>query len=169
MAVDEQVAQGVARVRLKPNADARRIRHGFPWVYDNEMVTDRRTRALAPGTVAVLEDSDRAALGLVAVSPESKIIARMLDRDPAAVIDGDWIAARIAAALALREALYDAPFYRLVHAEADRLPGLVIDRFGDTAVIQPNAAWAEASTRSLRQLPAEAGWVDHAERHALSG
>ncbi len=144
MAVDEQVSQGVARVRLKPNADARRIRHGFPWVYDNELVTDRRTRALAPGTLAVLEDSDRVALGLVAVSPDSKIIARMLDRDPAAVIDGDWIAARIAAALALRETLYDAPFYRLVHAEADRLPGLVIDRFGDTAVIQPNAAWAEA-------------------------
>ena len=40
--------------------------------------------------------------------------------------------------------LYDAPFYRLVHAEADALPGVVIDRFGDVAVIQPNAQWAEA-------------------------
>ncbi|MCA8880681.1 MAG: class I SAM-dependent rRNA methyltransferase [Rhodobacteraceae bacterium] len=132
-----------ARVRLRPNADARRIRHGFPWVYDNELVTDRRTKSLAPGTLAVLEDGERAPLGLVAVSPGSKIIARMLDRDPAAQVDRDWIAARIAVAAALRERLYPAPYYRLVHAEADGLPGLVIDRFGAAAVIQPNAAWAE--------------------------
>ena len=144
IAVDEQVSQGMARVRLRPNADARRLRHGFPWVYDNELVTDRRTKALAPGTIAVLEDAERSALGLVAISPNSKIIARMLDRDPAAVIDGDWIAGRLAVAQDLRARLYEAPFYRLVHAEADRLPGLVIDRFGDTAVVQPNAAWAEA-------------------------
>ena len=58
-------------------------------------------------------------------------------------IGPDWLAARLAAALALRERLYDAPFYRLVHAEGDGLPGVVIDRFGDVAVIQPNAAWAE--------------------------
>lgn len=144
IAVDEQVSQGMARVRLRPNADARRLRHGFPWVYDNELVTDRRTKALAPGTIAVLEDAERSALGLVAISPNSKIIARMLDRDPAAVTDGDWIAGRLAVAQDLRARLYEAPFYRLVHAEADRLPGLVIDRFGDTAVVQPNAAWAEA-------------------------
>ena len=50
---------------------------------------------------------------------------------------------KITDALALRAALYDTPHYRLVHAEADGLPGVVIDRFGDVAVIQPNAAWAE--------------------------
>jgi 23S rRNA (cytosine1962-C5)-methyltransferase len=67
----------------------------------------------------------------------------MLDRNSAARIGPDWIAARLAAALALRARLFDAPFYRLVHAEADGLPGVVIDRFGDTAVFQPNAAWAD--------------------------
>ena len=46
-------------LRLKPKANARAIRHGAPWVYDNEIVTDRRTRALAPGTIAVLEDAER--------------------------------------------------------------------------------------------------------------
>lgn len=130
-------------VRLRPNADARRVRHGHPWVYDNELVTDRRTQALAPGTVAVLEDAGRVALGLVAVNPASKLTARMLDRNPGAAIGRDWIAARLASALALRARLYDAPFYRLVHAEADGLPGVVIDRFGDTAVFQANAAWAD--------------------------
>ena len=59
------------------------------------------------------------------------------------MIDRNWLEAKLSRALALRARLYDAPFYRLVHAEADGLPGLVIDRFGDTAVIQPNAAWAE--------------------------
>ncbi len=131
-------------VRLKPKVEARAIRHGFPWVYADELVTDRRTQALPPGTLAVLEDGARRALGLVTVNPASKIIARMLDRDPQAHIDRDWFAAHLARALALRTRLYDAPYYRLVHAEADGLPGLVIDRFGDTAVIQPNAAWAEA-------------------------
>jgi 23S rRNA (cytosine1962-C5)-methyltransferase len=130
-------------VRLKPKAEARAIRHGFPWVYADELVTDRRTQGLAPGALAVLEDGERRPLGLVTVNVKSKIIARMLDRDPEAVIDQDWFAGRIARALAHRARLYSQPFYRLVHAEVDGLPGVVIDRFGDLAVVQPNAAWAE--------------------------
>ena len=74
---------------------------------------------------------------------------RLLDPDPAAAIDAGWFAARLRRALALREALYDAPFYRLAHAEADGLPGVVIDRFGEAAVVQPNAAWAEARLPAL--------------------
>ena len=130
-------------VRLRPKAQPRAIRHGFPWVYDNELVTDRRARGITPGSLAVLEDAERAPLALVTVNPNSRIIARVMDRDPAAVVDRAWLEARLSRALALRLRLYDAPFYRLVHAEADGLPGVVIDRFGDTAVIQPNAAWAE--------------------------
>ncbi len=134
----------LAIVRLKPKAEARAIRHGFPWVYADELVTDRRTQALAPGSFAVLEDGERRPLGLVTVNVKSKIIARMLDRDPAAIVDQRWFEARLVRALAHRQRLYPQPFYRLVHAEADGLPGIVIDRFGDVAVVQPNAAWAEA-------------------------
>ena len=130
-------------VRLMPKANARAVRHGFPWVYANEMVTDRRTKGLAPGTLALLEDAERQPMGIVAVNPLSKIIARMLDQDAQAEIAQPWFEAHLARALKLRSQLYDAPFYRLIHAEADGLPGVVIDRFGDTAVIQPNAAWAE--------------------------
>ncbi|RHZ98228.1 class I SAM-dependent rRNA methyltransferase [Cereibacter sphaeroides] len=136
-------------VRLRPKAEARALRHGFPWVYADELVTDRRTQALTPGTLAVLEDAERRALGLVTVNVSSKIIARMLDRDPEAAIDEGWFAERLTRALALRERLFDQPFYRLVHAEADGLPGVVIDRFGEAAVIQPNAAWAEAHLPEL--------------------
>lgn len=131
-------------VRLSPKAEARAVRHGFPWVYAGELVMDRRTSSLLPGALAVLEDSERRPMGVATINPRSKIVARVMDTDAAAVIDEEWIAARLARALAHREALYDVPFYRLVHAEADGLPGVVIDRMGDLAVVQPNAAWAEA-------------------------
>ena len=142
-------------VRLKPKAEARAIRHGFPWVYADELVTDRRTQALAPGSLAVLEDAERRPLGLVTVNVKSKIICRMIDRNPETVVDRAWFAARLSRALSLRERLFDAPFYRLVHAEADGLPGVVIDRFGDTAVIQPNAAWSELLIAPLAEALAE--------------
>lgn len=136
-------------VRLKPKANARAIRHGFPWVYDNEMVTDRRTKALSAGTIAILQDGDRNDIGLVAVTPNSRIMCRMLDRTLNAQIDQAWFEEKISKALSLRTRLYEQPFYRLVHAEADGLPGVVIDRFGDTAVVQPNAAWADARMEAL--------------------
>lgn len=136
-------------IRLKPKANARAIRHGAPWVFDNELVTDRRTKNIGAGVIARLEDAAREPLGTVAVNTNSRIIARMLDRDPEATIDQDWFVARLQAALTHRETLFDAPFYRLVHAEADGLPGVIIDRFGDIAVVQPNAAWAEVLLEAL--------------------
>ncbi|MHA6267915.1 RSP_2647 family RNA methyltransferase [Aliiroseovarius sp. CAU 1755] len=138
-----------ATIRLKPKANARAIRHGAPWVFDNEVVTDRRTKNIPAGAIARLEDGARDPLGTVAFNPNSRIIARMLDRDPDAVIDRAWLGARLKAALDHRETLFDAPFYRLIHAEADGLPGVIIDRFGDTAVIQPNAAWADVLINDL--------------------
>lgn len=136
-------------VRMRPKTQARAVRHGAPWVYDNELVTDRRTKKLSAGTIALLEDAERKPLAIVALNPASRIMARVMDRDCAAVIDAAWLRERLARALALRERLFEAPFYRLVHAEADGLPGVVIDRFGDVAVIQPNAAWAEVLLEEL--------------------
>ena len=154
MSTDHTSARPV--VRLRPNkAGARAVRHGFPWVYSDELVIDRRTKSLAPGALAVLEDAERQPMGLVTVNPNSKIIARMLDRDATAELDAAWFTARLRHALALRETLFDQPFYRLIHAEADGMPGVVIDRFGDTAVIQPNAAWAETHVEALADALAE--------------
>src|SRR5439155_1659284 len=64
-------------------------------------------------------------------------------------IDGAFFAARLARAAALRDRLFDRPFYRLVHAEADALPGLVIDRFDDVCVVQPNTAGMQNSLGAL--------------------
>lgn len=141
--------QDLPTLRLRPKSKPQAIRHGFPWVFADEAVLDRRTRAIAPGGFAILEDDERRAMGLVTVNPNSKIVGRMMDRDVTARIDRGWVAARIARAQELRTRLYDAPFYRLIHAEADGLPGTIIDRFGDAAVIQPNAAWAEAMIQDL--------------------
>lgn len=142
-------------VRLRPKANARAIRHGFPWVYADELALDRRTKGLVPGAMAVLQDAERADLGVVTVNVNSKIVARVMDQDAGAVIDRTWLVARLRRAMAMRERLFDAPFYRLVHAEADGLPGTVIDRFGDAAVIQPNAAWADKMLEDLSAALAE--------------
>lgn len=149
-----------ATVRLIPKAEARAIRHGFPWVYANELVTDRRTRGLPAGSIALLEDANRTPMGVVAVNPASKIICRMLDQNPEAVIDQAWFAGKISRALAHRARLYPDPFYRLIHAEADGLPGVIIDRFGDIAVVQPNAAWADVLIAPLVAALQEVTGVD---------
>ena len=138
-------------IRLRPKSKPQAIRHGFPWVYTDETVLDRRTRAIPAGGFAVLEDPEHRPMALVTVNPASKIVARVMDTDPEATIDTDWLIARLTRAQALRERLFDAPFYRLVHAEADGLPGLIIDRFGDTAVIQPNAAWADVMADQITE------------------
>ncbi|MGM0585912.1 MAG: RSP_2647 family RNA methyltransferase [Pseudomonadota bacterium] len=137
-------------LRLKPKA-GRRFFAGAPWIYADEPVLDRRTRKIAPGTIAELQSAEREPLGAVAVNLDSGIAARLLDRDPGAEIDRAWFEARLRHALSLRERLFEAPVYRLVHAEADGLPGVVIDRFGEAAVIQPNAAWADARLDDLAQ------------------
>ena len=137
-------------LRLKPKA-GRRFFAGAPWVYQDELVLDRRTRKIPAGAVAELQDAERKPLGLVAVNLESGISGRLLDRDPGAEIDGAWLRTRIARALALRERLFDTPFYRLIHAETDGLPGVIVDRFGDACVMQPNAAWADQRAEEIAQ------------------
>lgn len=130
-------------IRLRPKIDPRPLRRGFPWVYANQLVTDRRTKALAPGSMVTLEDNERRPIGTATINSNSKIIARVLDLDPEAEIDADWIHGRVKQAHALREVLFDAPYYRLIHAEADGFPGTIVDRFGDALVVQPNAAWID--------------------------
>jgi 23S rRNA (cytosine1962-C5)-methyltransferase len=138
-------------VRLRPNVNAQHFRFGAPWAYADQLVMDRRARAIPAGAIVELRDAEQRPLGAAAFNAGSKIAARLLDRDPAAEIGVDWFAARLRRALALRETLFDTPFYRLIHAEADGMPGVVIDRFGAAAVIQPNAAWADVRLDALAQ------------------
>ena len=137
------------QIRLRPNKSPQRLRHGFPWAYENELVLDRRSRKIPAGTVVDLLSSDKEHLAVCAFNPSSKIACRVLDRAASVQINQDWLENRLTQALALREQCYDAPFYRLVHAEADGFPGLIIDRFDDVLVVQPNAAWIEQRLEML--------------------
>ncbi len=126
-------------LRLNPNQD-RRLRAGHPWVYSNELRMLPDYRGMPPGLPVRIESAEAWRYGTFMFNPHSLIAARLLDRDPAAAIDAAWVADRLASAAALRARICDSGFHRLVHAEADRLPGLVIDRYGDVAVVQANTA-----------------------------
>ncbi|MDR3533687.1 MAG: RlmI/RlmK family 23S rRNA methyltransferase, partial [Rhodopila sp.] len=118
----------------------RRLRAGSPWVFSNELVMKPEYRRMEPGRLVRLEAEDGVRLGTFMFNPHSLIAARLLDRDPEVAIDAAWVRARLAAAAALRARICDTAFHRLVHAEADRLPGLVVDRYSDVAVLQANTA-----------------------------
>ncbi|HLY89556.1 MAG TPA: class I SAM-dependent rRNA methyltransferase [Acetobacteraceae bacterium] len=124
----------------------RRLRAGSPWVFSNELAMKPEYRQMPPGGLARIEGDDGARFGTFMFNPHSLIAARLLDRDPAAVIDVEWLRGRLREAIALRERVCDTPYHRLVHAEADRLPGLVIDRYDTVAVIQANAAGMDRLT-----------------------
>ncbi len=136
------------------------MRAGHPWAYSNEIAMTPAHRSWPSGAPVRLESEDGWRHGTFAFNPHSLIAARCLDRDPAAEIDAAWVAARIAAAAALRARVCDSPYHRLVHAEADRLPGLVVDRYGDLAVVQANTAFADRLlpeiTAALLALPLQA-------------
>ncbi|WP_137127700.1 class I SAM-dependent rRNA methyltransferase [Roseomonas sp. HF4] len=143
-------------IRLLPGRD-RRVKAGHPWAFSNEVAMTPAARALPPGSVVRLEGDDGTRHGAWHFNPHSLIAARRLDADPAAPCDAAWFRARLAEALALRGRLFEAPHYRLVHAEADGLPGLVIDRYGDVMALQANTAGMEAATPMI--LDALAGLI----------
>jgi 23S rRNA (cytosine1962-C5)-methyltransferase len=127
----------------------KRLRGGHPWAYSNEVQMNAAAKALPPGGLVQLVADNGQKLGIATFNPHPLISARLLTPDPEATIDVDFVAGRLARALALREQLFTAPFYRLVHAEADGLPGLIADRFGDTMVLQVNTAGMEMLTPTI--------------------
>ncbi|MGH7097350.1 MAG: class I SAM-dependent rRNA methyltransferase [Stellaceae bacterium] len=126
-------------VRLLPGHE-RRAAGGHPWIYANEVRMDAAAKAVPPGALVTLLRADERPLGVAMFNPHSLVAARFLDRDAARVIGARFFARRLQRALRLRERLFAEPCYRLVHAEADGLPGLVVDRFGAVLVVQANAA-----------------------------
>src|SRR5437764_11949213 len=117
----------------------RRAEAGHPWIYSNEIAMDAAAKALMPGMLVTLRRSDERPLGVAMFNPHTLLAARLLDRDAARPIGKRVLVRHIERALRLRSRLYDKPFYRLVHAEADGLPGLIIDRFGEGLAVQANA------------------------------
>lgn len=134
---------------------ARRFRGGHPWAFSNEIEMTPEAKALPPGTLVTLVDAGDEKLGVATFNPHSLIAARVLDRDWTRVVDVAFLATRLRAAQALRDMLFDGPCYRLIHSEADGLPGLVVDRYGDVLSVQVNTAGMERLTPLLLAALAE--------------
>ncbi|MBB1518867.1 class I SAM-dependent rRNA methyltransferase [Aquipseudomonas guryensis] len=136
-------------LRLKANAD-RRLRAGHLWVYSNEIdVTATPLNGFQAGDQAILEAAGGKALGIVAMSPNNLICARLLSRDVKHILDKSLLVHRLNVCLSLRDRLFDQPFYRLVYGDSDLLPGLVVDRFGDYLVVQLASATMEHHKHDL--------------------
>ena len=104
---------------------------------------DGAAKALTPGTVVNVVFDDGQPLGTGYFNPKSLIAVRLLDRAPDTIIGTGFFVRALERALRIRDAVYARPFYRLVHAEGDGLPGLAVDRFGDTVSVQINTAGME--------------------------
>lgn len=125
---------------LKKNEE-RRIKAGHLWVYSNEIDTKRTPlNSFASGELVNVFSQSENCLGSAYINPHSLISARIICPKRDTFIDEKFIKIRIDQALALRELLYDQPYYRLIYGESDQLPGVIIDRFNDVIVIQINTA-----------------------------
>lgn len=121
--------------------EERRLRAGHLWVFGNEVDGAKSPlAAFAPGEAVNVRDARGGFIGSAFVNPHSLICARLYSRDRDRELDADLLRQRLRAALALRERLFDRPFYRLCHGEGDLLPGLIIDRFGDHLTLQAGTA-----------------------------
>jgi 23S rRNA (cytosine1962-C5)-methyltransferase len=124
-------------IRLKPG-HVQPVWAGHPWVYAQAI--DRVEGGVTAGDEVSVVDPRGNLLGRGFYSPGSAIPVRILTRDSGTQLDGSFFRARIEGAVALR-ARYGLPSaetsgYRLIHAEGDGLPGLIVDRYGDVLAVQ---------------------------------
>ena len=120
-------------IRLKPG-EQDRLLAGHPWIYQNEL--EGWPLDATPGDLVDLHDSQGRFLGRGYLNPRTTIAVRVLARDRAPV-DQNFFLEKIRQAQALRERVMgERSVYRVVHGEADGLPGLVADRYGDAVAIQ---------------------------------
>ncbi|MFO0660177.1 MAG: class I SAM-dependent rRNA methyltransferase [Polyangiaceae bacterium] len=126
-----------AHLVLKPG-HVQPIWSGHPWVYAQAVA--RVEGGAMPGDEVEVHDPRGAFLGRGFYSPRSALVTRIITRDKGVPIDGAFFRDRIARAVGLRKDLHlpgqDTNAFRLVHAEGDGLPGLIIDRFDDVCVVQ---------------------------------
>ncbi|MGH8174478.1 MAG: hypothetical protein ACREPX_15160, partial [Rhodanobacteraceae bacterium] len=136
---------------LKRGEDAR-LRAGHVWVFSNEVDVARSPLTeFEPGEVCAIVDHHGKPIGVGYVNPASLIAARLVTRGLEHAFDRSLIVHRLNVALALRERLYAEPYYRLVFGEADGLPGLVLDRFGDVLVGQITTAGMERQKDAITE------------------
>jgi 23S rRNA (cytosine1962-C5)-methyltransferase len=171
--------QGMKTLRIKEGKERSLLRR-HPWIYDTAIA---KGSADAGETVRV-ESSSGAFLGWAAFSPTSRMRARVWSFDEGVRIDASFFEAAISASISAR-GYFDirSDGLRLIHGESDGLPGLIVDRYGDTLVAQFLSCGVErwkaviadallrctglsrlyersdASVRALEGLPKATGWL----------
>jgi 23S rRNA (cytosine1962-C5)-methyltransferase len=137
----------VTGIILKEGRDGPVRRRHHPWIYSQAIA--RADESAPAGSLLPVRSAGGQVIGWGQHSPESLIAVRMVsysEERPA----GDWIERRMRAAWDLRAALgIDSDAFRLVNAEGDFLPGLVIDLYGDTAVVCPHTRGVEAALQRI--------------------
>jgi 23S rRNA (cytosine1962-C5)-methyltransferase len=129
----------VREIVLRPGRD-RPVRGGHPWIFSGAIASGLSD--VGPGDAVRVHADDGRVLGVGYANPRTTIAVRMVSTDDE-VLDDALVARRIDEALALRRvALPDATALRLVNGEGDRLPGVVVDRYGDVLVCQMLTAGA---------------------------
>jgi len=153
-------------LRLRPGKERSLLRR-HPWVFESAIAKGGGDA----GETVRIESDDGKFLGWAAFSPHSKIRARAWSFDEGQRIDAAFFNARVAGAVAARQ-LFDlrSDGVRLVHGEADGLPGLIVDRYGDTLVAQFLSAGVERWKDVLADaLLAATGLAKLYERSDASG
>ncbi len=123
-------------VKLK-KGEGRLLKSGGMWVFDNEI--DRIEGEFEDGDMVAVEDFDGYFLGHGFINTKSRIVVRIMSRKKAAVIDEAFLRMRVKDAWEYRKATVDTSSCRLIFAEADYLPGLVVDKFSDVLVVESTA------------------------------
>ncbi|MDO9545986.1 MAG: 23S rRNA (cytosine(1962)-C(5))-methyltransferase RlmI, partial [Pelolinea sp.] len=127
----------MADILLKPNRD-KSVRRKHPWIFSGAIQKMYGEPEL--GDTVKIISSDGEELGYAAFSPNSSIRARMWNFDPTQKIDEDLISEKMRVAISLRNNLHlldtENSACRLINGESDGLPGLIVDIYGDTLVVQ---------------------------------
>ncbi len=131
----------VASVRLQKGKEEA-LRTGQPWVYAGDLVESSEHLLIPGGSLVAIENMKGQKLAVGYFNIKSQIACRVLTRG-SEMINVDFFTRRLQKAIALRDRLYDKPYYRMVHSEADDLPGLMIDRFDKALVVQVATAGME--------------------------
>jgi len=134
---------------LKKNED-KRLRKGHLWVFSNEIDNKRSPLdQFSAGDMVVVKDNTGKPMGSAYINPNTLISARLISRKPNVKMGGNFFKDRLNNALAIREQLFEKPYYRLVFGESDGLPGLVIDRFNSVLSVQITTAGIEKQKEIL--------------------
>lgn len=130
-------------VTLKKDAE-RRIKAGHLWIFSNDIDTQRSPlKSFQPGELIKINTNGQTPIAIGYINPHCLLCVRILTTNTQQQIDKDFFVEKMRVAVKKREHLFSEKYYRAVFGEADRLPGLVIDQFDKTIVIQLNTAGAE--------------------------